>query len=88
VQENIEPSHIFPAHGAKKYENADINDKTKKSYLPYDSYHRVPFESSRVNSGTGEVSAAGGAQRVRSVLSKSHAQSMHGKKKMWKSWKI
>jgi hypothetical protein len=74
-------------HGAKKYENADINDKTKKSYLPYDSYHRVPFESSRVHSGTGEVAAAGGAQRVRSVLSKSHAQSMHGKKKMWKSSK-
>eukprot|EP00978_Attheya_sp_CCMP212_P023076 scaffold69917_cov59-Attheya_sp.AAC.1 len=68
-------------HGAKKYENADINDKNKNSYLPYHNYPRVPFESSRVNAGTGEVSGAGGAQRVRSVLSKSHAQRIHGTKK-------
>eukprot|EP00978_Attheya_sp_CCMP212_P032245 scaffold124949_cov31-Attheya_sp.AAC.1 len=68
-------------HGAKKYENADINDKNKKICLPCDNYPRVPFESSRVSTGTGEVSGARGDQRVRSGLSKSHAQSIHGTKK-------
>jgi hypothetical protein len=35
----------FPAHEAKKYENADINNKNKKSYLSYDKYPSLPFES-------------------------------------------
>eukprot|EP00978_Attheya_sp_CCMP212_P025199 scaffold80681_cov37-Attheya_sp.AAC.1 len=74
--------HGRAVHGAKKYkENADVNDKNIKSYLPCDNYPRVPFESLQVRAGTGEVSGDGGAQRVRSVLSKSHAQSVHGTKK-------
>eukprot|EP00978_Attheya_sp_CCMP212_P004561 scaffold9969_cov38-Attheya_sp.AAC.1 len=38
-------------HGAKKYENADINDINNKSYLPSGNYPRVPFETSRVSAG-------------------------------------
>eukprot|EP00978_Attheya_sp_CCMP212_P028294 scaffold97352_cov45-Attheya_sp.AAC.1 len=64
-------------HGAKKYENTDINGKNKKSCLPCDTYPRVPFESLQVSAGTGEVPGAGGAQRVWSVLSKSHSQNVH-----------
>jgi hypothetical protein len=61
-------------HGSKKYENADINDKNKKISLPYDSYPRVPFKASRMNAAMGEVPGARDAQRVRPLLSKSHAR--------------
>jgi hypothetical protein len=67
---------------AKNYENAHINDN--KSYLPYDNYPRVLSKISRVKAGNGEVSGAKDAQRVRPLLSKSHAQSMHRTKKMKK----
>eukprot|EP00978_Attheya_sp_CCMP212_P012619 scaffold31556_cov62-Attheya_sp.AAC.1 len=58
-------------HRAKKYQNADINDKNKKRYLPSGTYQRILFETSRVNAGTGEVSWARGDQRVQPLLSKS-----------------
>jgi hypothetical protein len=35
-------------HGAKKYKNDDINNKNKKSYVPYENYPKVRFERGQV----------------------------------------
>eukprot|EP00978_Attheya_sp_CCMP212_P043745 scaffold290802_cov48-Attheya_sp.AAC.1 len=59
-------------HGAKKYENANINDNNNKSYLASSSYHRVLIETLRVSAGAGDVSGTRDTQRERLRLSKPH----------------